>query len=311
MQKLMNLVLIILSGFFLLLSISFFILLINNNISLVPPIILDRKFAVDFSTILQGFVGTTAGIGSSLLIVVVFLGQSKQVKISQLENMYFKMLDFHRENISNINLTDYAQKKKDPFIGKQAFVNMKLQLFDCLKMVEDINKNRSLNLQKRQIIDIAYMVFYYGMSPKWNSFSHKIFHSYQDNLVDVLQDHIDDIEALENKKIGRTNQTILGDYYRNMYNAIMLINSSKILSNKQKGQYVKILRAQLSNSEQALLYFNVMSRFGKKWNKNKLIEKYELIKNLPDEYCGVNYNHKEDFKKIIYEDDEIIGESDT
>jgi hypothetical protein len=47
-----------------------------------------------------------------------------------------------------------------------------------------------------------------------------------------------------------------------------------------------------------------MSRFGKKWAENKLIARYELIKNLPTGYCGENYDFKQDFE-MDYEDDEI------
>ena len=46
-----------------------------------------------------------------------------------------------------------------------------------------------------------------------------------------------------------------------------------------------------------------MSRFGKKWEDYNLIQKYELIKNIPRDYCH-GFDFHSDFK-INYEDDEL------
>ena len=61
-----------------------------------------------------------------------------------------------------------------------------------------------------------------------------------------------------------------------------------ILSTKKS--YAKMYRAQLTTYEQALFFFN-SSSLGKTWiekkeNKKYLIEKYELIKNIPPRFLG-------------------------
>lgn len=95
----------------------------------------------------------------------------------------------------------------------------------------------------------------------------------------------DKINKNPDLKLARTNQTNLSTYFRNMYNAIKLIDESEVLIEKQKKDIVKIYRAQLSNPELYVIFFNVLSRFGKKWKEHDYIVKYELFKNIPKDYC--------------------------
>ncbi len=54
---------------------------------------------------------------------------------------------------------------------------------------------------------------------------------------------------------------------------------------------------------QLILFFNVLSRFGKKWLQNNFINKYDFIKNIPFEYCD-GYDPKHYFPSIKFEEDE-------
>ena len=51
--------------------------------------------------------------------------------------------------------------------------------------------------------------------------------------------------------------------------------------NEWKRKYLGILRSQMSDYEQLLLYYNAQSSLGKAWNDKKYIENYRLIKNIP------------------------------
>lgn len=294
------------SVFFLILSIILFFRIALDRTYFSATGVLDKELAANFGTFFQGLVGTTAGIAGSLLIVLIFLLQYRQAKVTQLENSFYKMLDYHRDNVGSINISDYRTKRTERLLGQRAFVVFKLQLFECLKLVENLNKNLANKLSRAQIIDVAYMVFYYGIGKEWEEFSRKLFKRYSADLLQLLHLKIAQIkkDPKEPRNLGRTNQTALSAYFRNMYNAILLVHNNHSLSRKQKNAYIKVLRSQLTNTEQAILYFNVMSRFGKKWKENNLICEYELIKNLPSGYCGKNYDFKQDFK-MDYEDDEI------
>ena len=71
---------------------------------------------------------------------------------------------------------------------------------------------------------------------------------------------------------------------------------------------MRTLRAQLSTPEEVLFFFNSLSDLGKRWEKKpgltenqKLITKYNLIKNIPREYVKVT-DVRKFYPNINYED---------
>lgn len=94
-----------------------------------------------------------------------------------------------------------------------------------------------------------------------------------------------------------------------MYNAIKLIDSENSFNTKEKEELVKIYRAQLSNPELYVLFFNVISPFGKKWRDKEFIQKYKLLKNVPKGYLD-GYDPKKYFS-ITYEHEEINCSTDN
>lgn len=89
----------------------------------------------------------------------------------------------------------------------------------------------------------------------------------------------------------------LAQYFRVLFSLANYINQADIngLGYKEKYEYFKMLRCQMSDEEQALLYYNSISPMGIKWNQKKenellsldsmgLIAKYRLVKNLPPRF---------------------------
>lgn len=298
----------VISIIFLILTLLLFFIFIFNKAFFNFSGTIDVNLAALFGSFFQGLIGTLATITSALFMIVIFLLQTKQSRISQVENAYFKMLDYHRENVNSLHISDFRTEKKNKktnevltYDGKRVFVIFKLQLFECLDFVDTVMNQEKLSLTPQQRIDVAYMIFYYGFNREYDDFSKTIFKNYPEDFIKKLFN----ARNIYNKdhKIFRTNQTSLSTYFRNLYNAILFIDQNQDLTQAQKKNYIKILRAQLSNPEQCLLYFNVMSRFGKKWKKYQLIQKYELIKNIPRNYCH-GFDFHSDFK-INYEDDDL------
>jgi len=304
-SKILQSLLVVISFFFTVLSVILFLIFVFNKQFFSLSGVLDIDLAANFGTFFQGLVGTTASISASLLVVSVFILQQKQEKTTQIENIFFKMLDFHRSNVDSIIINNYKLWMRDKKEKAQAFVSFKLQLFDCIDMVTELNKQINKKLTEKEIVDIAYMVFYYGVDQRWLDFTKKLLAKYDAKLPELICKYIQNQKAMKDKPkdIGMTNQTILSTYFRNMYNAIMLIHKSPLLNRKQKKEYIKVYRAQLSNPELVILFFNVLSRFGQKWNENNIIVEYELIKNLPTSTCK-GYNPK-DYYSMEYEEDEI------
>lgn len=112
------------------------------------------------------------------------------------------------------------------------------------------------------------------------------------------------------------HQFRLGHYFRHLYQSYNYLDSSPFLNDEQRYSYGKMLRAQLSTYEQALLLVNSISSIGMKWellpdltldNKKppKLITKYNLIKNLPGvQLFGIRY--KKYYPHVSYETDENL-----
>jgi hypothetical protein len=75
----------------------------------------------------------------------------------------------------------------------------------------------------------------------------------------------------------------LDHYYRHLFLTVKFVDEydSTILSSKEKYNFIKILRAQLSAHEQLMLFYNSLSPFGNPWLKQKYIQKYRMIKNIP------------------------------
>ena len=173
-----------------------------------------------------------------------------------------------------------------------------------MKAVEEVSEKNNLKLTEPDVADIAYAVFYYGAASGWKEFMLEYLKDYPE--TEKLVDKINTVLAGQRYRryfLGRTNQNYLSVYFRNMYNTIKIIDSTKLLDEREKKEYIKILRAQLSNAELYVLFFNLLSRFGKKWVNNKYVSKYEIIQNLPSKYCD-GYDPKDYFDTIKYESEE-------
>lgn len=89
----------------------------------------------------------------------------------------------------------------------------------------------------------------------------------------------------------------LAQYFRVLFSMANYIDNVNIngLKHEEKYEYFKLLRCQMSDEEQALLYYNSISPMGVEWNKKDenvplsqdsmgLIAKYRLVKNLPPRF---------------------------
>ncbi|MFJ5537361.1 putative phage abortive infection protein [Vreelandella titanicae] len=77
------------------------------------------------------------------------------------------------------------------------------------------------------------------------------------------------------KAFWRVHQTELAHYFRYLFNVIKFIDES----NFSDGPYIKLIRAQLSDSELFILFYNSQTEQGKKFVE--YIEKYSLFDNMP------------------------------
>ena len=77
--------------------------------------------------------------------------------------------------------------------------------------------------------------------------------------------------------------------------------SDKCVISYKARNYVKTLRAQLSNYEQLLIYYNAISRFGNDWIKEGYLINYKIIKNIPLPLADFGVIPEKKFEKEIEE----------
>ncbi len=96
---------------------------------------------------------------------------------------------------------------------------------------------------------------------------------YSKNEYSIINDKIDNsFESFFEKY-----QETLGNYFRNLYNIFKFIDNSDIpFENKQL--YTRLIRAQLSNYELLLLFYNCLSKNGEKFKV--YANRYNLFNNL-------------------------------
>ncbi len=294
---------LILSSIFGLIGItSFFFIIFNKSYHFGVSNIIDTELASEFGDFFGGLIGTIFSILSVFLLIYTILHQNRESQKSALETNFFRMIDYHNQNINQLKVSNLDSNKNDIYEGRRAFVQFKIQIHRLFEIVTQIVEEKEYKLTDKEIADIVYIVFYYGINGSWVSFIESKLERYKPFHKELANEIQNRINSNPDLKIGRTNQTNLSTYFRNMYNAIKLVDDSKNLKKEEKRELIKIYRAQLSNPELYVLFFNVLSRFGKKWKENKYITEYEFIKNIPHNYCDGYIPNK--YFPMKYEDDE-------
>lgn len=297
-------------------AVSFLLYAFFFLIPKLLPFLKDKVFQVSESNLIDsyGLMGDSYGIFNALFSGLAFLGvlitlylQSRDNKKRTIVEQYYQMLDVQQKVIDEINVAQVRKVKQGEEInvvtGRKAFVEFKIQMKYLIKAIKDVTEKNGFELSNVDIADIAYAVFFYGSSKTWKPFMMEYLKDYSES--EVLVDTI--IARLDSEKkyiLNRPNQNYLSVYFRNMYNAVKLIDNSSLFSDDEKKNYIKILRSQLSNAELYILFFNIISRFGKKWIDNNYITKYQLIQNLPSKYCD-GYYPKDYFPNIKFEGEEL------
>lgn len=257
--------------------------------------------------------GDSYGVYNALFSALAFIAvaytlyvQQKNERKAILANRFYAMLGYKEKMIEEMSVYPVfigkPDVKKDAVSGRNVFVEYKTQLKYLMRGVKEVSEQRKLGLTEPDITDIAYAVFYYGAIQK--DFMKEYLRDY-DKLEILVEGITETLKSGIYKKyaLHRPNQNYLSVYFRNIYNMVKMIDSSDLLSDVEKREYIKVLRAQFSNAELYVLFFNLISRFGKKWIDNMYVSKYELIQNLPIGYCD-GYNPKEYFENIHFESEE-------
>lgn len=123
---------------------------------------------------------------------------------------------------------------------------------------------------------------------------------YFSSRVGAMPSKAETLKLHFNYKPFSGHQSLLAHYYRHLIQTVKFVvkQDSEQISYEEKRDYLRILRATLSNHEQILLYYNWLSGFGTSWEKklesehlnkdynlgnNKFFTDYRMIHNIPDD----------------------------
>lgn len=277
-----------------------------------------------------------------------FKNQIRQQEIdsqkTKFEKQFYEMLRLHKENLNDIVITQQLKQRskrndsiyEDTIIekeikGRQALSYLLFELEICLETAFNQLLNHS---EIKEVVNKGYSVFFFGYesekpdhrlsSKKMNdeaNFFNKI-NELQDNYKIPFHTSIKELLLRENIRFQRSIElkyklfkgysSILAHYYRHLFHMVKFVvnQERETLTYEDKRNYLRILRSQMSNEEQVLLFFNWYSGFGKQWENlsNKFFTDYRMIHNINrsllsnriemDNVFDLNYVRKEEGREI-------------
>ena len=226
------------------------------------------------------------------------ISKTDQQKKANLENQFYEMLKIHCDNVKNLHAESLCT---DLITGNQSQKTVNAQDF-CRCLLEEFDLIYSKIYESEKTGDIfnkAYHTFFFGIDStakelkKETAEAIRNFVSQNSNTL-VWQNHPKLIPVKDSLFMGRMDQLV--SYYRHLFLMVKTVAqfNDELFPYKDKRQFLRILRAQLSSAEQILLYYNWKSGCGEKWeedssitNGNHFFTDYRMIHNIIPKDCWV------------------------
>ena len=211
--------------------------------------------------------------------------QERQISVQQFENIFFKLLKLHRENVSEMS---YRNSE-----GRNVIIKITNDFFEIVMAVQESGVIRINKLDDQDLINLSYTILFFGTDETVGDVLENRFFKKYSKIYDSIVKVIEGLRTKENpyradKYYYNGHQSRLGHYFRHLYRTILYVHRNKFLTVEEKKDYIRILQAQLSNHEQVLLFFYSVSDLGLYWELGdnvpqgeKLITVYNLIENIP------------------------------
>lgn len=229
--------------------------------------------------------------------------QKSSEDFERFENKYFELVRFHRANLDEMNIGDKV-------FARKCFVKMYSEFKFCFDVSEACLRSLKLDKQKEEVrlTSFAYKVFFFGIGEisnkqhKFNDTEVLLYKKVSDFLSDVQSRY--EMQEIIVKKLPYYLEQSIGDrqlnfeafyfpfdghisrlahYYRHLFHTVKFVvkQNENLVPEIKKLEYLQTLRAQLSNHEQVMLYYNAVSGLGDAWLTNGYFTTYKMIHNLP------------------------------
>lgn len=283
-----------------------------------------KFFDKDYIDGYGSLIGGLAGVIGIYYLYNTLKSQNESQQLSSFENRYIQMITFHRDMTKDLrieNTTEFLNAKTDGSAACRmvrtmvdqartivaSFIRDK-EVKDLYKNEEEYNADCDLwgkdNLALRTEINIAYLITFIGVSsinlPLLKSILKRRYSDdFSNTIIDrfqlILKGEQNDIlkkdpvaraeDKIKDEKKYAGVQDVLGNYFRLLYNTIGYLHEQKWIDREDRYTYAKMLRCQLTDNEEILLFYNSLSDFGTDWEYNgdkdkSLITEYQLIKNI-------------------------------
>lgn len=231
--------------------------------------------------------------------------QRESARLAQFENQFYEMLRLHKENVNELTISQSEEFYTGKEISKQHIQITGRAVFssflDELRIINAFaEKQAYLPTEDKSYFNHIYGVFFNGIHDLNRYEQNKLFTSiikplaeFRDSILSsqssirrtVISNfcNLTSIKNIHNSFV-KGQSPVLGHYYRHLYQTVKFVANQPLdfLTYEEKRKYLRVLRAQLSNPEQALLFYNWYADFGKKWenDENKFFTDYRMIHNL-------------------------------
>lgn len=254
--------------------------------------------------------------------------QRRDIRIERFENKFYEMLRLHKENLHETSIGGYDGKKVEL---RKAFVSMYKEFRYCYvvtKLEYDRLKINGCNMEysDENLVKLAYIFFYAGVGIHSDILSNEMIgDKYNDNLVCCVRKYLTEIHKnhkslkadnkvpiLKHKDVGDAmlpksyrpfggHMSRLGHYYRHLFQAVKFVvkQPNKLIDREAKLEYLRTLRAQISDHEQVMLYYNALAKFGEEWIINDYFTEYKMIHNIPLPLARFGMSPEEKFEEYI------------
>ena len=258
--------------------------------------------------------------------------QKKIRQREEFEVKLYKMLDEHKYNVNQLVAGDLRGRDAIPeLLGELSFIYscvhvvfkriyknkkflyIKNEQDKAIKYLEGLYTTPKEALKSQLLL--AYYLFFYGRpyhtvenmhagkvlleNEVYESLKHMIYFHEDIGFKEYIYNESKSMSLLPSQyvasfQIMKGHNDQLGVYFRQLFQTVTFIANAddSIFSENDKYAYAKLLRSNLSDTEQVLLYYNSLSEMGEKWNRRPdnakegregmgLIARFRLIKNIP------------------------------
>lgn len=262
----------------------------------------------------SGLLGDSAGVINALFSALVLGGaiytlnlqrkemddNQKKIALEKFETRFYEMIRLHKQNVDEIIVDDLKGRRAIEHLFKNLSEIYK-KVENAILQIENVNSENNPEIIERinriknylsdrnrklsYIHELSYGYLFYGIE------NYLVTRDKSDVRFD-LNAEITTVLIFQKTHISllTPRNSLLSHYFRHLYQTVQFVANEETIEEKDRSKYIKLIRAQLSDFEQVLLYYNSLSPMGAKWispigertiEKMCPIARFRLIKNIP------------------------------